>query len=54
MTEPLNIPTAMELAQTKSKEPQAINNTIPKLAIIYCSETSEERNKTDDDKQPLT
>jgi len=40
----------MELAQTKSKEPQAINNTIPNLTIIYCSETTEKRNRTDDDK----
>ena len=35
---------------TKSKEPQAMNNTIPNLTIIYCSETPEERNRTDDDK----
>jgi len=50
MTEPLTLPTAIELAQTKSKEPQAMNNTIPNLTIIYCSETTEERNRTDDDK----
>ena len=49
MTEPLTLPTATELAQTKSKETQAMNNTIPILTIIYCSET-EEKNKTDDDK----
>jgi hypothetical protein len=50
MTEPLTLPTAIELAQTKPKETQAMNNTIPKLTIIYCSETTEERNRTDDDK----
>ena len=50
MTEPLTLPTATELAQTKSKEPQAMNNTIPNLTIIYCSETTEEKNRTDDDR----
>jgi len=50
MTEPLTLPTATELAQTKSKETQAMNDTIPNLTIIYCSETTEERNRTDDDK----
>ena len=46
MTEPLTLPTAIELAQTKSKETQAMNNTIPKLTIIYCSETTEETQLT--------
>jgi len=50
MTEALTLPTAIELAQTKSKEPQAINNTLPNLTIIYYSETTEERNIPDDDK----
>jgi len=50
MTEPLTLPTAIELAQTKSKEPQAMNNTIPNLTIIYCSEITEEKNRTDDEK----
>ena len=50
MTEPLTLRTAIELAHIKSKEPQAMNNTIPNLTIIYCSETTEERNRTDDDK----
>jgi hypothetical protein len=51
MTEPLNLPPAIKLAQTKSKETQAMNNTIPKLTIIYYSETTEERNRSDDEKQ---
>jgi len=50
MTETLTLPTANELAQTKSKEAQAMNNTIPNLTIIYCSETTEEKNRTDDEK----
>jgi hypothetical protein len=50
MIEPLTLPTAIELAQTKSKETQARNNTIPNLTIIYYTETTEERNRTDDDK----
>jgi hypothetical protein len=50
MTEPLTLPTAIELAQTKSKETQAMNNTIPNLTVTYYSETTEERNRTDDDK----
>jgi len=50
MTETLTLPTAIELAQTKSKETLAMNNTIPNLTIIYCSETTEERNRTDNDK----
>jgi len=43
MTEPLTLPTAIELAQTKSKETQAMNNTIPNLTIIYYSETTEQK-----------
>ena len=55
MTEPLTLPTAIELTQTKSKETQTMNNTIPNLTIIYCSETTEERNRTDDNKHnPIT
>jgi len=50
MTEPLTLSNTVKLAQTKSKEPQAINNTIPNLTIIYRSETTEERNRTDNDK----
>ena len=50
MTEPLTLPTAIELAKTKSEETQAMNNTISNLTIIYCSETTEERNRTDNDK----
>jgi len=50
MTEPLTLPTAIELAQIKSKEPQTMNNVIPNLTIIYCNEANEERNRTDDDK----
>jgi hypothetical protein len=50
MTEPLTLPTAIKLAQTKSKETQAMNNTIPNQSIIYYIETTEERNRTDDDK----
>jgi hypothetical protein len=42
MTEPLTLPTPTELAQTKSTKTQAMNNTIPNLTIIYCSETTEE------------
>ena len=51
MTEPLTLPTATELPQTKSKETQTMNNTIRNLTIIYYSKTTEERNRTDDDKQ---
>jgi len=50
MTEPLTLSNTVKLAQTKSKEPQAMNNTIPNLTIIYCSETTEEKNRTDDDR----
>jgi len=50
MTEPLTLPTATELTRTKSKEPQAMNNTIHNLTIIYCSETTEDKNRTVDDK----
>jgi len=50
MTETLTLPTAIELAQTKSKETQAMNSTIPNLTIIYYSETTEYRNRTDNDK----
>jgi hypothetical protein len=50
MTEPLTLPTTIKLAHTKSKESQAMNNTIPNLTIIYYSETTEERNRVDDDK----
>jgi len=50
MTEPLTLPNTVKLAQTKSKETQVMNNTIPNLAIIYYSETTEKRNRTDDDK----
>ena len=50
MTETLTLPTAIELAQTKSKETQATNNTILNLTIIYYSETTEKRNRTDYDK----
>ena len=50
MTEPLTLTTATELAQIKSKETEAMNNTIPNLTIIYYTETNEERNITDDDK----
>jgi len=55
MTEPLTLSNTVKLAQSKSKEPQAMNNTIPNLRIIYCSETTEEKKRTDDEKtQPLT
>jgi hypothetical protein len=50
MTEPLTLPTAIKFPQTKSKETQAMNNTIPNLTIIYYSETPQERHTTDDDK----
>jgi len=50
MTEPLTLPTANKLAQTKSKETQAMNNTIPNLTIIHYSETTDDKNRTDDDK----
>jgi hypothetical protein len=50
MTETLTLPTAIKLAQTIFKETQAMNNTIPNLTIIYYSETTEEYNRTDDDK----
>jgi hypothetical protein len=50
MTEPLTIPTAIKLAQTKSNNTQAMSNTIPNLTIIYYSEPTEERNRTDNDK----
>ena len=50
MTEPLTLPTAIKLAQIKSKKTQAMNNTIPNLTIICCIETTDERNTTDDDK----
>jgi len=50
MTEPLTLPTIIKLAQTKPKEIQAMNNTIPNLTIIYYSETTKERNRVDDDK----
>jgi len=50
MTEPLTLTTATELAQIKSKETEAMNNTIPNLTIIYCSDPTEERNRTDNDK----
>jgi hypothetical protein len=50
MTEPLTLPTATKLAQTKSKETLPMKNTIPNLTIIYYSKTSEERNRTADDK----
>ena len=43
MTEPLTLPTATELAQTKSKETQAMNDTIPNLTIIYYNETTEQK-----------
>jgi hypothetical protein len=46
MTETLNLPTATELAQTKSKQTQAMNNTIPNLTIIYYSETEEKTELT--------
>ena len=35
----------------KSKETQAMNNTIPNLTIIYYSEKTEKINRIDDDKQ---
>jgi hypothetical protein len=50
MTEPITLPTAIVLAQTKFEETQAMNNTIPNLTIIYCIETTEERNRTDGNK----
>ena len=50
MTEPLTLPNTIELTQTKSKKTQAMNNTIPNLTIIYYSETTEDKNRTDDDK----
>jgi hypothetical protein len=50
MTETITLPTAIKLAYTKLKEPQVMNNTIPKLTIIYYSETTEEPNRPDDDK----
>jgi hypothetical protein len=50
MTEPLTLPTAIKLAETNSKETWAMNNIIPNLTIIYCGETTEERNRTEDDK----
>ena len=53
MTEPLTLPNTVKLAQTKSKETQAMNNTIPNLTIIYYSET-EKRNRTMKKTQPLT
>ena len=45
MTEPLTLSNTVKLAQTKSKEPQAMNNTIPNLTNIYYSETTEEKKK---------
>jgi len=50
MTETLTLPTAIEWAQTKSKETQTMDNTIPNLTIIYYSKTTEDKNRTDDDK----
>jgi len=50
MTEHLTLSNTVKLGQTKSKEPQSMSNTIPNLTIIYCSETTDERNRTDDDK----
>jgi hypothetical protein len=50
MTEPFTLPTAVKLAYTKLKKPQAMNNTIPNLTLIYYSETTIEPNRPDDDK----
>jgi hypothetical protein len=46
MTELLTLPTTIKLAQTKPKETQAMNNTIPNVTITYYSETTKEQNKS--------
>jgi len=53
MTETLSWPSTIKLTQTKPKETQAMNNTIPNLTIIHYTETNEERNRVDDDKHNL-
>jgi hypothetical protein len=50
MTEHLTLPTVTELAQTKSKQSQAMKNTVSNLTNINHSETTQERNRTDNDK----
>jgi len=52
MTEPSTLTTAIKLAQTKPKQIQAVNNTIPNLTIIHYRGTTEETNRVDDRHNP--